>query len=99
MLREYVKWDYELRMPVQVEAVVDRAVELMHAEPRGPVYLTLPREVLAAKPGRLTITSPPRRASRADTIPRFHSRWKEHDECHLQFGPDEPQPSSSSCCC
>ena len=69
MLREYVKWDYELRMPVQVEAVVDRAVELMHAEPRGPVYLTLPREVLAAKPGRLTITSPPRRLSRADRFP------------------------------
>ena len=69
MLREYVKWDYELRTPVQVEAVVDRAIELMHAEPRGPVYLTLPREVLAAKPGRLTITSPPRRASRADRFP------------------------------
>src|SRR5262249_21564061 len=25
MLREYVKWDYELRMPAQVESVVDRA--------------------------------------------------------------------------
>jgi len=52
MLREYVKWDYELRTPVQLEAVVDRALELMHAEPRGPVYLTLPREVLAAAPAR-----------------------------------------------
>src|SRR3989441_717264 len=49
MLREYVKWDYELRTPVQLESVVDRAFELMHAEPRGPVYLTLPREVLAAR--------------------------------------------------
>src|SRR5919112_81401 len=28
MLREYVKWDYELRTPVQLEAVVDRALEL-----------------------------------------------------------------------
>src|SRR5712691_6415876 len=53
MLREYVKWDYELRTPVQLEAVVDRALELMHAEPRGPVYLTLPREVLAARPGTM----------------------------------------------
>ena len=68
MLREYVKWDYELRTPGQVEAVVDRAVELMHAEPRGPVYLTLPREVLAASPGSLTITSPARRQS---AIARF----------------------------
>ena len=52
MLREYVKWDYELRTPTQLEAVVDRALEVMQAEPRGPVYLTLPREVLAASAGR-----------------------------------------------
>jgi acetolactate synthase I/II/III large subunit len=69
MLREYVKWDYELRTPVQLEAVVDRAFELMQAEPRGPVYLTLPREVLAARPGALTITSPPRRQSRSERFP------------------------------
>jgi acetolactate synthase I/II/III large subunit len=61
MLREYVKWDYELRTPAQIEAVVDRALELMHAEPRGPVYLTLPREVLAARPNTLTVSSPARR--------------------------------------
>ncbi|MBI2962109.1 MAG: thiamine pyrophosphate-requiring protein [Deltaproteobacteria bacterium] len=47
MLRELVKWDYELRDGRQVEAVVDRALTLAAAEPRGPVYLTLPREVLA----------------------------------------------------
>jgi acetolactate synthase I/II/III large subunit len=69
MLREYVKWDYELRTPVQLEAVVDRAFELMQAEPRGPVYLTLPREVLAARPEALTITSPPRRESRSERFP------------------------------
>jgi acetolactate synthase-1/2/3 large subunit len=69
MLREYVKWDYELRTPVQLEAVVDRALELMLAEPRGPVYLTLPREVLAASPGAMTITSPARRQSRSERFP------------------------------
>ena len=69
MLREYVKWDYELRMPAQVEAVVDRALEVMQAEPRGPVYLTLPREVLAASPGTLTITSPPRRQVSSERFP------------------------------
>jgi len=69
MLREYVKWDYELRTPVQLESVVDRAFELMHAEPRGPVYLTLPREVLAAHPGPMTITSPARRRSRSERFP------------------------------
>ena len=61
MLREYVKWDYELRLPGQLEAVVDRALELAMAEPRGPVYLTLPREVLAQPLGELSISSPPRR--------------------------------------
>jgi acetolactate synthase-1/2/3 large subunit len=61
MLREYVKWDYELRQPAQLEAVVDRALELAMAEPRGPVYLTLPREVLAQPLADLTITSPARR--------------------------------------
>src|SRR4030095_6368200 len=69
MLREYVKWDYELRTPVQLEAVVDRALEMMHAEPRGPVYLTLPREVLATNPGPMTITSPPRRQARSERFP------------------------------
>ena len=69
MLREYVKWDYELRTPAQLESVVDRACELMHADPRGPVYLTLPREVLAANPGAMTITSPARRQSRTERFP------------------------------
>ena len=47
MVREYVKWDYELRSGQPVEAVVDRALDIAMTEPRGPVYLTLPREVIA----------------------------------------------------
>src|SRR2546425_7448922 len=57
------------RTAAQLESVVDRALELMRAEPRGPVYLTLPREVLAANPGAMTITSPPRRESRSERFP------------------------------
>ena len=49
MVRELVKWDYELREPVQIEAVVDRALSIAMSEPRGPVYLSLPREVLAKR--------------------------------------------------
>ena len=41
MLREYVKWDYELRGGQPVGAVVDRALDIAMSEPRGPVYLTL----------------------------------------------------------
>ncbi|WP_213771858.1 thiamine pyrophosphate-requiring protein [Bradyrhizobium sp. dw_78] len=47
MLREVVKWDYELRDGENLEQVVDRALNVSMAHPRGPVYLTLPREVLA----------------------------------------------------
>ncbi len=48
MVREFVKWDYELRNGRQVETVVDRALALARSEPRAPVYLILPREVLAS---------------------------------------------------
>jgi acetolactate synthase I/II/III large subunit len=48
MLREAVKWDYELRVPEQVGDVVSRAYEVTMTSPRGPVYLVLPREPLAA---------------------------------------------------
>ena len=46
MLREFVKWDYELKRGDHVAQVVDRAMELATASPQGPVYLSLPREVL-----------------------------------------------------
>ena len=61
VMREMVKWDYELRNAKQVETIVDRAVTIAMTEPRGPVYLSLPREVLAEKPGDFTYQSPTRR--------------------------------------
>jgi len=48
MLREFVKWDYELKHPEQIAPALDRALAIASSEPQGPVYLTLPREVLAA---------------------------------------------------
>ncbi len=46
MLREMVKWDYEMKRGDQAATVVDRAMEIMNASPQGPAYLSLPREVL-----------------------------------------------------
>lgn len=46
MLREHVKWDYELRTDQPVDTIIGRALDISMSEPRGPVYLTLPREVL-----------------------------------------------------
>ena len=52
MVRETVRWDYELRDPRQLHAVTERALALAHSTPRGPVYLTLPREILAMPPAQ-----------------------------------------------
>ena len=60
MVREYVKWDYELRTPAQLETVLDRAMAMAMTEPRGPVYITLPREVLASAPGEMVFHRSPR---------------------------------------
>lgn len=58
MVREFVKWDYELRDPSQVEDSMDRALSIALAEPRGPVYLTLPRETLSAVREQEPVVSP-----------------------------------------
>jgi acetolactate synthase I/II/III large subunit len=47
VVREFVKWDYEIRTNKNLAAVVARAYKIAMSEPRGPVYMTLPREWLA----------------------------------------------------
>ena len=47
IVREFVKWDYEVRTNQNLAAVVSRAYKISMSEPRGPVYMTLPREWLA----------------------------------------------------
>jgi acetolactate synthase I/II/III large subunit len=63
MLREIVKWDYELRNGTQLETVIDRALSLATSAPEGPVYLSLPREVLAEPVNGFSYDSPSRRAA------------------------------------
>ncbi|MCY4259447.1 MAG: thiamine pyrophosphate-requiring protein [Rhodobacteraceae bacterium] len=68
LIREACKWDYELRFPDQVAPVLDRAWSIANSTPSGPVYLSLPREVLCepcpsdnlADPSRMTpaLTAP-----------------------------------------
>jgi acetolactate synthase-1/2/3 large subunit len=62
MLRELVKWDYEMKRGDQVTNVVARALELAMASPQGPVYLSLPREVLGETVSEPTDTQQPARA-------------------------------------
>jgi acetolactate synthase-1/2/3 large subunit len=69
MIREIVKWDYELRNGEQLTTVVDRALAIAATEPRGPVYLSLPREVIAAPLAEVEQPSPARLAPAAPAAP------------------------------
>jgi acetolactate synthase I/II/III large subunit len=69
MLREIVKWDYELRNGQQLETVIDRALAVATTQPQGPVYLSLPREVLAAPLPGFSYDSPTRRVAAAPPSP------------------------------
>lgn len=72
LVREVTKWDYELRFPEQVSELFDRGWAIANSTPKGPVYLSLPREVLCEpatpdgldRPSRMApvITAPDRAA-------------------------------------
>src|SRR5690606_26325350 len=47
LVRPYAKWEYTLPSGLVAHEVVARATAVMHTDPMGPVYLMLPREVLA----------------------------------------------------
>jgi acetolactate synthase I/II/III large subunit len=69
MLREIVKWDYELRNGQQLETVIDRALAIATTPPGGPVYLSLPREVLAGALPGFSYDAPTRRVAAAPPGP------------------------------
>ena len=46
LVREGSKWDYELRFPEQLPELLDRGWSIANSTPTGPVYMSLPREVL-----------------------------------------------------
>lgn len=69
IVREFVKWDYELRSPRHVDEVVDRALEMALADPPGPVYLSLPRDVLAMPCPDFSIDTPSRRVVSSLHVP------------------------------
>ena len=74
IVREFVKWEYELKLPEQAPDLVDRGYAIAMSQPRGPVYLGLPREALGGAwpddvpfgPPRHAVSSPP--APDPDTV-------------------------------
>ncbi len=55
IVRGYVKWEYELRHTENIHHVVQRAFQIAATEPCGPVYLTLPLELLRERVSKVRI--------------------------------------------
>jgi acetolactate synthase-1/2/3 large subunit len=49
MTRNCVKWDYELKMDDDIHEVIQKALDTALSEPRGPVYLAYPRDILTKR--------------------------------------------------
>jgi len=58
IVRQYTKWDYEIRTLENASLLVQSAFRIAATEPCGPAYLVLPREVLAAKTDRARLCDP-----------------------------------------
>ena len=61
IVREAVKWDYELRYAENAADLVSRGCAIAMTEPRGAVYLSLPREPLCEltkEPGAVSQVAP-----------------------------------------
>lgn len=48
LVRQFVKWDFRVDSPRLLEGAIRRALSIAMTEPRGPVYVSIPRDVLEA---------------------------------------------------
>jgi acetolactate synthase-1/2/3 large subunit len=63
IVRQWVKWDFEIRRADQIPDTVTRAIQIALSEPKGPVYIMIPREVSIERVGnfekkRISFTEP-----------------------------------------
>jgi acetolactate synthase-1/2/3 large subunit len=79
IVRESVKWEYELRHGQPVGSIVQRAVDVAMQEPRGPVYLTLPRETLMDEIAEEPFVPRPASSSTAPAVPALDALEKAAD--------------------
>ncbi len=79
LVREAVKWDYELRYPEQITEIIDRGAAIAKSCPQGPVYIALPREVLCEPCPTADLGQPPTMAPTAPSTPddalKLAARW------------------------
>jgi acetolactate synthase-1/2/3 large subunit len=62
LVRESCKWDCELKFPDQIAGLLDRGAAIANSTPKGPVYLSLRREVLCEPTDEATLVIPPQMA-------------------------------------
>ena len=55
IVRNYTKWEYDLRYNENIHHVVHRAFQIASTEPCGPVYLSLPKEVIMEQIDKVTL--------------------------------------------
>jgi len=55
LVRGYVRYENEIRVGANAKQIVHRALQFAHSDPRGPVYIAAPREVLEADVPRVEI--------------------------------------------
>ena len=60
IVRGLVKWHYELSRTENMPGIVERAFQMAANPPTGPVYLTLPREVLMLPMAEVRLPEPRR---------------------------------------
>ena len=48
VLRQYMKYDHEIRSSRNVPQIVHRALQIAHSDPPGPIYLVAAREIMEA---------------------------------------------------
>ncbi|SPF78034.1 thiamine pyrophosphate-requiring protein [Pseudoprimorskyibacter insulae] len=65
LVRESCKWENELRTPDQIGPMLDRAHAIATSTPKGPVYLSLPREVLCGSVETAALSAPATQMSSA----------------------------------
>ena len=69
LVRDLVKYNYEMRYPEQGKQLVMRAMSLATSEPQGPVYLSLPKEPLSEIVPEITQTHHPMPPSATKILP------------------------------
>ena len=63
IVRNYTKWDYQPTRASMVAPAVQRGLQVAASAPAGPVYLSLPREVLLERPEQPSLVAPERHAA------------------------------------